>query len=37
MATPAAASAPDHVDVLIDKLANWEFAAENLERLADDR
>jgi Fe-Mn family superoxide dismutase len=27
----------DHVNVLIDKLANWEFAAENLARPADGR
>ena len=27
----------DHVNALIDKLANWEFAAENLARLADGR
>jgi superoxide dismutase, Fe-Mn family len=27
----------DHVNALIDKVANWEFAAENLARLADDR
>jgi superoxide dismutase len=27
----------DHVNVLIDRLANWEFAAENLARFADDR
>ena len=27
----------DHVNALIDKLVNWEFAAENLARFADDR
>jgi superoxide dismutase, Fe-Mn family len=27
----------DHVNALIDKLVNWEFAAENLARSADDR
>jgi Fe-Mn family superoxide dismutase len=27
----------DHVNVVIDKLANWEFAAENLARFASDR
>jgi Fe-Mn family superoxide dismutase len=27
----------EHVNVLIDKLANWEFAAENLARSADDQ
>ena len=27
----------DHVNMVIDKLANWEFAAENLARFASDR
>jgi Fe-Mn family superoxide dismutase len=27
----------DHVNALIDNLVNWEFAAENLARSADDR
>jgi superoxide dismutase len=27
----------DHVNALIDKLVNWEIAAENLARSADDR
>jgi len=27
----------DHVSALIDKLVNWEFAAENLARFSDDR
>jgi outer membrane murein-binding lipoprotein Lpp len=27
----------DHVNAPIDKVANWEFAAENVARLAGDR
>jgi superoxide dismutase len=27
----------DHVNALIDKLVNWEFAAENLAKFGNDR